>query len=81
MLAEPIRQRAVTLPRGAANSRANSWGARVRTWARHHSPRSEAPASSKQLSIVLHWTDELKRIIPSARKCLVGVLSRLPGRQ
>lgn len=27
----------------------------------------EAPASSKELSIVLHWTDELKRIAPAAK--------------
>lgn len=28
----------------------------------------EAPASSKELSIVLHWTDELERIVPVAKK-------------
>jgi Tol biopolymer transport system component len=28
----------------------------------------EAPASSKEVSIVLHWTDELKRRVPSAGK-------------
>jgi hypothetical protein len=28
----------------------------------------EAPASSKELGIVLHWTDELKRIVPSGKK-------------
>jgi serine/threonine-protein kinase len=28
----------------------------------------EAPASSKEVSIVLHWTDELKRIVPSGKK-------------
>lgn len=28
----------------------------------------DAPASSKEVSIVLHWTDELKRVAPAARK-------------
>jgi serine/threonine protein kinase/Tol biopolymer transport system component len=28
----------------------------------------EAPASSKELSIILHWTDELKRRVPPAKK-------------
>ena len=28
----------------------------------------EAPANSKEVSIILHWTDELKRIAPSAKK-------------
>lgn len=28
----------------------------------------DAPASSKEVSIVLHWTDELKRIAPTSRK-------------
>jgi serine/threonine protein kinase len=28
----------------------------------------EAPASSKEVRIVLHWTDELKRIVPSGKK-------------
>ncbi len=27
-----------------------------------------APASSKEVSIVLHWTEELKRIVPAAKK-------------
>ncbi len=28
----------------------------------------EAPASSKELSVILHWTDELKRLVPPAKK-------------
>ena len=28
----------------------------------------EAPASSKELSIVLHWTDELKRLAPAGKR-------------
>jgi hypothetical protein len=28
----------------------------------------EAPASSKEVSIVLHWTDELKRRVPTGKK-------------
>lgn len=28
----------------------------------------DAPASSKEVSIVLHWTDELKRIVPAGKK-------------
>lgn len=28
----------------------------------------EAPASSKEVSIVLHWTDELKRLVPTPKK-------------
>ncbi|HEY6945407.1 MAG TPA: protein kinase [Candidatus Acidoferrum sp.] len=28
----------------------------------------EAPASSKEVSIVLHWTDELKRLAPAGKK-------------
>ena len=28
----------------------------------------EAPPSSKEVSIVLHWTDELKRLAPAGKK-------------
>lgn len=28
----------------------------------------EAPANSKEVSIILHWTDELKRLAPAAKK-------------
>lgn len=28
----------------------------------------EAPASFKEVSIVLHWTEELKRLVPAAKK-------------
>ena len=28
----------------------------------------EAPASAKELNIVVHWTDELKRIVPTSKK-------------
>jgi hypothetical protein len=28
----------------------------------------DAPASSKEVSIVLHWTDELKRVAPVTKK-------------
>ncbi len=28
----------------------------------------EAPASSKQLNVILHWTDELKRLVPQEKR-------------